>query len=79
MLCSHSINAIGKVGAWSAGHTLEEPFSDIDNYDLDGTLSKTALFTAFLLLEEQKLFFDRNSKKVRLTHCFIRGPPKYNI
>ncbi|NRA83957.1 MAG: hypothetical protein HRU22_09395 [Gammaproteobacteria bacterium] len=79
MLCSHSINAIGEVGVWSAAYALEEPFSATDNDDLDGALSKTSLFTAFLLLEQQQSFFDSNTKKVRLTHCFIRAPPKYNI
>jgi len=79
MLCSHSTNAIGQVDIWSAELTLEERFSDIDNHDLDGYLSKTVLFTASLSRAEQDLFFEKNIKKIRLTYGFIRAPPKYNI
>ncbi len=79
MLCSHGTNAIGKVNVWSAEHTLEECFSDIENHDLDGALSKTVLFTASFSRAEQNLFFEQNSKKIRLTYGFIRAPPKYNI
>lgn len=79
MLCSHSTNAIGTVDVWSAENTLEERFSDIDNHDLDGALSKTVLFTASFSRAEQNLFFDKNSKEIRLTYGFIRAPPKYNI
>jgi hypothetical protein len=79
MLCSHSTNVIGKVDVWSAEHTLEERFSDIDNYDLDGALFKTILFTASFSRVEQSFFFKINSKKIRLTYGFIRAPPEYYI
>jgi hypothetical protein len=79
MLCSQSINAIGKVDVWCAKHLLEERFSDIENNDFDGDLPKADLFTASLSLVEQKLFFEKNSKRIQLTSSFIRAPPKDNF
>jgi hypothetical protein len=76
MLCSHSSNAIGNVDVWNTEHTLEERFSDIDNHDLDGGLSKTVLFTAWLSRVEKNILFEKNSNKTRLTFSFIRAPPK---
>jgi hypothetical protein len=79
MLCSHSTNAIGKVSVWSVEHTLEERFSDIDNHDLDGALSKAVLFTGSFSRTEQNILFEKNSKKAYLTYGFIRAPPNKNI
>lgn len=79
MLCSHSSNVVGNVDVWGMEHTLEESFNDIDNHDLDETLSRFYLFTTSRPLAEHLFFFERNSKKVRFTYGIIRAPPKYNI
>jgi len=77
MLCFHSVNAIDKSHAdfWSAGHTLEERLSDIDNHDIDGGLSQTALFTAYRSSENKKSLLVKNNQKEQLTYGFIRAPP----
>lgn len=73
------VDDVDGVDAWTAGHQFEESFNDTDNHDLDGAITKAAIFTASILPTEQKFFFESKNKRIRLTHGVIRAPPKYTF